>query len=88
MLESELLTIDGDGVGVDFSEVHDDHGVRLHRAVGPLTGPLEVGYQATVVGTIPAPLVTDIDLIRLHAAEAFIDGGLPFDNWSLPMRLS
>jgi transglutaminase-like putative cysteine protease len=64
MIESELLTIDVDGVGVDFSEVHDDHGVRLHRASGLLTGRLVVGYQATVAGTVPAPPVTDIDLIR------------------------
>ncbi len=63
-LASELLTIGVDGVGVDFFEVHDDHGVRLHRASGLLTGHLVVDYRATVNGTVPPPPVTDIDLIR------------------------
>ena len=63
-LESETLSIDVDGVGVDFREVHDDHGVRLHCANGLLTGRLVVGYQATVDGTVPAPPVTEIDIIR------------------------
>jgi transglutaminase-like putative cysteine protease len=64
VLDSELLTITVDGMGVDFAEVHDDHGVRLHRAAGLLTGRLEVDYRATVNGLAPAPTVTDIDLIR------------------------
>jgi transglutaminase-like putative cysteine protease len=64
LVRSETLTIDVDGVGVDFDEVHDDHGVRLHRAAGLLTGRLVVDYRAVVDGLAAAPPVTDVDRIR------------------------
>ena len=64
-VEDEALTVLLDGRPLEVHELADEHGARLHRAVGFGDGHLDVTYSATVVGTAPPPPPpSELDVIR------------------------
>lgn len=61
---AETLEMSSGGDPVQFTEILDDHGTRLHVAESVPAGRFVVGYAATVAPSGPVAEVEPIDLIR------------------------
>lgn len=59
----ENLTFLHNGAELEFSEIPDAHGTRMHRVSAPV-GQLTLDYQATVTGTTTPEQVSLADVIR------------------------
>lgn len=60
----ESLAVSLDGRAIDVTEVHDDHGTRLHVAEAVPVGALLVDYRAVVTTMAESVDVRPIDLLR------------------------
>jgi transglutaminase-like putative cysteine protease len=58
----EQFTATIDGAPVQFSELHDAHGTRLHRIMSPV-GELVVDYSAKVTGEGEIDTATEVDTL-------------------------
>jgi len=61
---AETLEMSSDGEPLQFAEILDDHGTRLHMAEHVPAGRFVVRYAATVAPSGPVAEVDPIDLIR------------------------
>ena len=83
----ESLSFELDGTRVEPSEIIGTHGNRIHKLEAPV-GSLKVAYEATVVGRIGPPPVTEYDLSmylrpsRYAEADKFYGfAATEFDNY-------
>ena len=60
----ESLEMSADGIPLQFDEIMDDHGTRLHVASNVPVGRFVIRYAATVGASGPVAEVQPIDLIR------------------------
>lgn len=68
---SEALAVTLDGEPIQFREVDDEHGSRLHLfETGP--GILSIDYSATVLGRASQPRVDDLDLVTYLRPSRYV----------------